>query len=559
MAAKLQCEICGGKLIGRPGGIFECDSCGTEYSTEWAKAKIQEISGTVKIEGPVEVQGKVEVSGVKNRDSQIKRGNLALEDGEWEKAKEYFNEALDADAECAEAYLGLAMASVKIYGAKEIPKLNDQTLIASLLKNAAYKKYLRFASLELKQNVDALLQSAEERKEAKEKREQQKLVKSAELCSQVRARIKPVQSIIAAGEHHVIGLKTDGSVLAKGDNSSGQCNVSDWRNIVAVAAGSFHTVGLKATGRVVAIGDNTHGQCNIDDWSDIIYLTAGENFTVGIRSDGTVLAAGSFYSPRIGREVVERLNNLVSVSTGSDFVIGLKANGKVVFDGLRDASYSDTNTWTDIVQVSSQGFNALGLKENGTVVSCGGGKSVEWKVDNWRDIVAISTGDDYIIGLQADGSVAAAGSFAHGERERREKNVCYYYCGQCEVSKWGDIVAVAAGGTVSLGLKADGTVVAAGRLGAKAGRKYHYTRSEKNYDDYECDVSDWKLFDSIETIKEERQKAVRQMEEYLSGFQEEQVALKDELANLKGIFSGKRRKEIEARLAQIDAEIKKLK
>lgn len=34
MAAKLQCEIYGGKLIGKPGGIFECDSCGTEYSTE---------------------------------------------------------------------------------------------------------------------------------------------------------------------------------------------------------------------------------------------------------------------------------------------------------------------------------------------------------------------------------------------------------------------------------------------------------------------------------------------------------------------------------------------
>ena len=26
--AALQCEICGGKLMGSPGGIFECDSCG---------------------------------------------------------------------------------------------------------------------------------------------------------------------------------------------------------------------------------------------------------------------------------------------------------------------------------------------------------------------------------------------------------------------------------------------------------------------------------------------------------------------------------------------------
>jgi hypothetical protein len=26
--AALQCEICGGKLMGKPGGVFECDFCG---------------------------------------------------------------------------------------------------------------------------------------------------------------------------------------------------------------------------------------------------------------------------------------------------------------------------------------------------------------------------------------------------------------------------------------------------------------------------------------------------------------------------------------------------
>ena len=36
------------------------------------------------------------------------------------------------------------------------------------------------------------------------------------------------------------------------------------------------------------------------------------------------------------------------------------------------------------------------------------------------------------------------------------------------------------------------------------------------------------------------------------------TALENELANLKGLFSGKRRKEIESRLAQIAEEISKL-
>ena len=38
--AALVCEICGGKLLGQPGGIFECTQCGMEYSTAWIRAKL---------------------------------------------------------------------------------------------------------------------------------------------------------------------------------------------------------------------------------------------------------------------------------------------------------------------------------------------------------------------------------------------------------------------------------------------------------------------------------------------------------------------------------------
>lgn len=137
MAAKLQCEICGGKLIGRPGGIFECDSCGMEYDTAWAKEKIQEITGTVKIEGPVEVTGKVKIDGTVTVDSGIdketllRRGTMALEDENWELADSCFNQVLNYDIECGEAYLGLAMADAKAkdrenYAKKYISKGNKQ-------------------------------------------------------------------------------------------------------------------------------------------------------------------------------------------------------------------------------------------------------------------------------------------------------------------------------------------------------------------------------------------------------------------------------------------------
>jgi hypothetical protein len=143
MAAKLQCEICGGKLVGKPGGIFECDSCGTEYSTEWAKAKIQEITGTVKVEGTVEVTGKVQIDGpvkVENAgpsaESLVKRGMMELEQlqkaSTWARkgeispfeqkkgeVKSLFIRALEIDPENGGAFWGLYLLNNRWFSTKD--------------------------------------------------------------------------------------------------------------------------------------------------------------------------------------------------------------------------------------------------------------------------------------------------------------------------------------------------------------------------------------------------------------------------------------------------------
>jgi alpha-tubulin suppressor-like RCC1 family protein len=50
-----------------------------------------------------------------------------------------------------------------------------------------------------------------------------------------------------------------------GNNDSGQCNVSSWTDIVAIAADYHHTVGLKSDGTVVAVGDNNDVQVNVSN------------------------------------------------------------------------------------------------------------------------------------------------------------------------------------------------------------------------------------------------------------------------------------------------------
>ena len=66
--------------------------------------------------------------------------------------------------------------------------------------------------------------------------------------------------------------------------------MSSWTDIVAVSAGQSHTVGLKTDGTVVAVGDNDHGQCDVSNWTDIVAVSAGIDYTVGLKADGTVVA-----------------------------------------------------------------------------------------------------------------------------------------------------------------------------------------------------------------------------------------------------------------------------
>ena len=42
-----------------------------------------------------------------------------------------------------------------------------------------------------------------------------------------------------------------------------------------VAAGQYHTVGLKSDGTALAVGDNYWGQCNVSGWTGIFHVTAG--------------------------------------------------------------------------------------------------------------------------------------------------------------------------------------------------------------------------------------------------------------------------------------------
>ena len=255
----------------------------------------------------------------------------------------------------------------------------------------------------------------------------------------------------AAGGHHMVGLKRDGSVLAVGRNVEGQCDVLDWTDIVAFAAGGWYTVGLMQDGSVVAVGDNDDGQCDVSGWTDIVAVAAGGAHTVGLKRDGSVVAVGRNDHRQCD---VSSWTDIVAVAAGYSHTVGLKRDGTVVAVGynLYDGQ-CNVSGWTDIVAVAAGGAHTVGLKRDGSVVAVGDNDDRQCNVNGWTDIVAVAAGDDHTVGLKRDGSVVAVGSNA---------DIVGGYVGQCNVSDWTDIVSVAAGFYYTIGLKRDGSVVAVG-------------------------------------------------------------------------------------------------
>jgi Regulator of chromosome condensation (RCC1) repeat len=90
---------------------------------------------------------------------------------------------------------------------------------------------------------------------------------------------------VDAGTYHSLALKSDGTVVAWGNNSLGQLNVpAGLTGVVDIAAGSGHSLALKGDGTVVAWGNNFDGQSNVPaGLTNVVDVDAGDFHSLALK------------------------------------------------------------------------------------------------------------------------------------------------------------------------------------------------------------------------------------------------------------------------------------
>ena len=452
--------------------------------------------------------------GGSNVQALLKRGNMALEDGEWGKADEFFEQVLNQDAECGAAYLGkflvrtqsrsakacvdafIGNAKVKVPSKKNAYACEEDTVFVSscmekytvpgILSENEIRQMLKF-DLGYCKTSDYYAEIAEKAR--------MQLAADKDLMRAVKYVSSEAKTIMDGIPQTLDTLRRDAQQREKVECAAITANYRDFLTKTEAELEKEHPQRLKEAedARKAEIFRRRKVKATAKKAGILAAIVAGivtaaVLFTVNVilppvnySKAEKLLAAGDVKKAAISfgkcagyQDARERSMSLwdtiadrkTLVANGTS-IIALKIDGPAIGSSDINGDEADVSNWTDIVALSTGLAHTVGLKSNGTVVAVGQNLEGECDISDWTDIVAISAGTWSTFGLKANGTVVAIGSNEYDE---------------CDVSDWTDIVAINARTFRTVGLKADGTVVAVGWS-----------------NDGQCDVSDWTDIVAIST------------------------------------------------------------
>ena len=511
--AALQCEICGGKLMAKSGGIFECEYCGMQYDKTRIQEMVQEIKGTVKVEGTVEVKGTVAVDTKVNKENLLKRIAICAGDKEFEKIKELVEQVLNLDPECGEAYLWRLMATRRVQNLDAL--FTGKPIELHITESDAdWEKALQFSSLENRQMLERRLAEAKDYWQ-----------KSSPELKQKFERVQPVQNLLFGSSCGAGALKADGTVLvAYNERNDWLAEIASWTGVKKI----------------------------IED------LLRG--YVIGFCWDGTMLlVARNKESRRMELGNILERTDIKDVVRSNDWFVALTESGELIStkNGKEEGTYGpkyyqcSASDWTDVESITLVNYEVrlsgtifchavLGLTRGGEVRCATGSMPEHFLCRDWwesqENVVKIGTNGDLLL---ADGSIQSrrnrkpeAGKWLDFGLDDKGTCDCAHQnfgrdvivrdasCAVCadggvicrpapfgdrvnsEVEQWKDVVAirqchVEGNKAALLGLQENGTVL--------------FSWPE-DADGKFC-VDGWRLFESLDTFQVERDAVRREAEE----------------------------------------------
>jgi hypothetical protein len=204
---------------------------------------------------------------------------------------------------------------------------------------------------------------------------------------------------VSAGESHALALKNDGTVVAWGDNLSGQSTPpKGLKNVEAIAAGGFHSLALKRDGTVVAWGRNDKGQCNVPALTGVKAVAAGYRHSLALKIDGTVVAWGDNLDGQ--STVPSNLVNIGAIHASGNWSGALKPTGFLAKWGAREDEPLVPPDFAVGDRFSSNREHGITLKSNGLLSGFGRNSKCQTTVpEGVRKAIAVAVGKGFSLAI----------------------------------------------------------------------------------------------------------------------------------------------------------------